>query len=297
MITLRANVASPEVHGLAEGPVWDDARQRLLWVDINAGVVHTGILRDGDAGIEARDRIKLGGTVGAVACSAAGELLIAGARHLHTVGPDGVVTTGAQLIPDGKASRLNDGKCDPAGRFLVGSLALDHRQGNEILVSIGHGGDVTVIDDDLSLSNGLGWSPDGTVLYSIDTIPGLIWSRTYDPSTGATGPRREFLHLTGELPDGKCVDSDGNLWVAIWGAGQVRCYSPDRAHLATVDVAAPNTSSAAFIGPDLSTLLITTASEQLTDDQLAEFPDSGRLFTCRVGVTGLSVSPWASPAR
>ena len=296
MTTYRAQPASENIHGLAEGPLWDAARQRVLWVDINAGAVHTGVLQGNR--VEARDRITIGGTVGAVACSAAGELLVAGARHLHTVAPDGAVTTGAQLIPDGKASRLNDGKCDPRGRFLVGSLALDDRLGDEVLLSVGSGSGpdtaVTVLDDNLSLSNGLGWSPDGTILYSVDSTPGVVWSRTYDPDTGAVGPRSEFLRIADGSPDGMCIDTDGNLWIAIWGTGQVRRYSPAGAYMATVEVAAPNTSSVAFVGPELDILLITSASEQLSDHRLTAFPNSGRLFTCRVGATGLPVMPWAA---
>jgi sugar lactone lactonase YvrE len=295
----RAIPASSEIHGLAEGPVWDAPRERVLWVDINAGAVHSGILRDGR--IEARERLTIDGTAGAVACSAAGELLVAGTRGLHTVAADGTVTAGARLIPEAVASRLNDGKCDPAGRFVVGSMALDDRRGEDVLLSIGRPGStdstdsITVLDDDLTLSNGLGWSPDGTVLYSTDTIPGVIWSRAYAPDSGAVGPRREFLRITDGSPDGLCVDADGNLWIAIWGAGEVRCYSPTGTRLATVAVAAPNTTSVAFIGPGLDTLLITTASEQLSERQSAEFPDSGRLFTYDVGAVGLPVAPWAAP--
>ena len=289
--TFRAIPASSETYGLAEGPVWDAPRERVLWVDINAGDVHTGILRDGR--IEARERFAVDGTAGAVVCSDAGELLVAGRRGLHTIATDGTVTAGARLIPEAVASRLNDGKCDPAGRFLVGSMALDDRTGEEVLLRIGDTSSITILDDDLTLSNGLGWSPDGTLLYSTDTVPGVIWSRAYAPDSGAVGPRREFLRITDGSPDGLCLDADGNLWVAVWGAGEVRCYSPTGTQFATVAVAAPHTSSVAFVGPGLDTLLITTASEQLSERQLAEFPDSGRLFTCGVGAIGLPVAPWS----
>jgi sugar lactone lactonase YvrE len=289
--TFRATPALSEIYGLAEGPVWDAPRERVLWVDINAGAVHTGILRDGR--IEARERFTVDGTAGAVVCSAAGELLVAGRRGLHTIATDGTVTEGARLIPEAVASRLNDGKCDPAGRFLVGSMALDDRTGEEVLLRIGDAGSITILDADLTLSNGLGWSPDGTLLYSTDTTPGVIWSRAYAPDSGAVGPRREFLRITDGSPDGLCIDADGNLWVAVWGAGEVRCYSPTGTQLATVAVSAPHTSSVAFVGPGLDTLLITTASEQLSERQLAESPDSGRLFTCDVGAIGLPVAPWS----
>ena len=99
--------------------------------------------------------------------------------------------------------------------------------------------------------------------------------------TGAVGRRREFLRLDGS-PDGMCADEQGNLWIAIWGAGQVRCYSPAGEQRAVVDVPAPNTTSVAFVGPTLETLLITTASEQLSATQLARYPNSGRLFIAHV---------------
>jgi sugar lactone lactonase YvrE len=93
-----------------------------------------------------------------------------------------------------------------------------------------------------------------------------------------------------------CVDQDGNLWIAIWGAGEVRCYSPSGRQQAVVHVAAPHTSSVAFIGEGLDTLLITTAREDLSPAQLVEFPDSGRLFTADVGIRGLPTTPWVGPS-
>jgi sugar lactone lactonase YvrE len=272
--TFRAEAVSDDEYGLGEGPFWDAARQRLLWVDINAGHVHSGELRGGK--VLPRERFEFPGTVGAVVCSAVGELLVAGQRALWTVASDGEKTRGPQLIPEGKARRLNDGGCDPAGRFLVGSLALDEREGEgeETLVRV-EGSAITIIDDDLSLSNGLAWSPDGRSMYSVDTIPGSVWIRDYQ----CLGPREEFLRITEGSPDGLCVDVDGNLWIAIWSAGQVRGFTPTGEHFATIEVAVPNTTSAAFVGPDLDTLVITTAG--------------GPLFACDIGVRGLPVPVWA----
>jgi sugar lactone lactonase YvrE len=287
----RAAPASPDTYTLAEGPVWDAERQRILWVDISEGHVHTGVL-DGDL-IEPREQFAFPRTVGTVACSAAGGLLVAGRRHLYTAAADGTTTSALQLIADDNSSRLNDGGCDPAGRFLVGSMALDERRNQESLFRIEDTGQVTVLDDDLSLSNGLAWAPDGATFYSIDTTPGVVWMRSYESGSGACGERRQILHVPDGHPDGMCVDVEGNLWIAIWGAGQVRCYSPTGEQLATVEVPAPHTSSVAFVGPNLDILMITTALNELTDGQRTRYPDSGRLFTCRVGTTGTVVPPWS----
>ena len=294
MIRYRATPASRQVYGLGEGPVWDAPRERVLWVDINAGRVHTGALV-GDQ-IVAGQRLSLSGTartVGAVVCSASGELLVAGSHDLSIVAVDGSISAGPAVLPPDQPSRLNDGACDPAGRFLVGSLDLSgHRRNAELLVRLEAAGAVTVIDDDLTLSNGLAWSPDGGAFYSIDTVPGVLWVRSYDPVTGHCGPREELLRWLDDSPDGMCVDSAGNLWIALWGAGEVRCYTPNGQHIATVEVAAPNVTSVAFVGPDLDILLITTAAEQMTAARLAQYPDAGRLFTCRVGATGSPLAPW-----
>jgi sugar lactone lactonase YvrE len=284
-----AKVASTDVFGLGEGPLWDPPRRRVLWVDIDAGTVHAGELSGGH--VVRRRSWHLDRTVGAVVCSAAGDLLVAGARALITVTEAGSVT-GPAIIPE-PTRRLNDGGCDPAGNFLVGTLALDGGRGHETLVRIERDQTVTVLDVDLTLSNGLAWNADGTLLYSVDSAPGTVWIRSYDAATGTTGPRREWLRVTDGTPDGICMDAEGHLWVAIWGAGQVHRYAPDGQLAGIVDVPAPNTSSVAFVGDGLGQLLITTATVDLSDEQLGAFPDSGRLFLADVGVTGQPVTLWS----
>jgi sugar lactone lactonase YvrE len=283
--------ASEDRYGLAEGPFWDGDRNRVLWVDINAGAVHSGSLPS--ERVIHESVLHFPGTVGAVVSSRDGERLVAGERSLYRVSSDGFVSPGAQILDKHAASRLNDGSCDPAGRFLVGSLALDERSNEEMLVRVEQDGRIVVLDGDLGMSNGLAFTPEGDRLYSIDTTPGIVFTRDYNATTGAVGPRSEFLHLYGESPDGLCADRDGNLWIAMWGAGQVRCYSAVGQLVAIVDVAAPNTTSVAFVGAALDALLITTASEQLSDEQRARYPDSGRLFVAHVGVSGAPVRLWA----
>jgi len=293
MRLFSATVASDHAYELGEGPLWDDRHERLLWVDINAGVVHSGRF-DGGA-VVATAQLRFAETVGAVVGSADGQLLVAAARDVYRIDRDAGRERLASLIPAERHSRLNDGACDPAGRFLVGSLALDGRHREECLYRVGHDRSVTIVDDDLSLSNGLAWSPDGSVMYSIDTTPGAVWARPYDAASGEWGTRAALRHLAGASPDGMCVDTDGNLWIAMWGAGEVRCYSPDGDQLATVKVPAPHTSSVAFVGPERDALLITTAREGLGWSQLDAFPLSGHLFVAHVGVTGVPVTPWAAP--
>lgn len=290
MKRIQARAATQETFDLAEGPVWDDQHDRLIWVDITAGRVHQGILV-GDH-ITVTRTLEVDSFVGAAVPGPGEDLLVAGRCALHRVGPDGRIVTSWPVLPPESASRLNDGSCDPAGRFLVGSLSLGERRGDETLVRLEPSGQLMVLDDDLALSNGLGWSPDGRILYSVDTIPGVIWRREYDVLDRTVGPRHELFHVPDGSPDGLAVDVEGNLWVAVWGAGQVRRHRPDGKLLAVVDVPAPHTSSVAFVGPQRDRLLITTARAELSTAQLASFPESGRLFLADPGVTGVPTVAW-----
>jgi sugar lactone lactonase YvrE len=283
-----ARAASDEAYELGEGPMWDAERSRLLWVDIQAGLVLVGGLVDGR--VEVQDRHRFDSTVGAVAVAPDGAMVVAGTRTLLLVGPDAEIRGRLDLLDHTVASRLNDGACDPAGRFLIGTMALDDREGRERLLRLDD--DLTVLDDDLTLSNGLGFAPDGRTLYSVDSEPGRVWARTYDPDDGAVG-RRELLLDTGDdTPDGLCVDAEGHLWIAMWGAGEVRRYTPSGETVGRVEVPVPNPTSVAFVGPDLGTLLITTARHGLEADERAAAPASGRLFLAEVGVVGAPVSAW-----
>ncbi|WP_213815644.1 SMP-30/gluconolactonase/LRE family protein [Glaciihabitans sp. dw_435] len=290
MTDFEALPASSERHVLAEGPVWLASTETLLWVDIEQGHVLEGRLA-GDT-VEQIAKHEFGETVGAAARSDDGHLLVAARETMIIVDPTGVRTAGPRIVPAGSRRRTNDGAVDPAGRFLIGTLSLDDVPGGETLVRIEDDTSLTVLDDDLSLSNGLAWSPDGTLLYSIDTVPGIVWVRDYDAATGAVGDRREHVRVTDGHPDGMCADAYGNLWIAIWGAGEVRSYSPTGAILDTVRVAAPHPSSVAFAGPDLDLLIISTASRDLSEAELELYPSAGCLFSARVGATGVPSVAW-----
>jgi sugar lactone lactonase YvrE len=284
-----AHCATTERYRLAEGPVWDVDDHRLLWVDISAGDVHIGELR-GDAIVPTATH-HVDTTVGAVALGHGGSLLVAGHQCLYQLDEAGEAIEVTRLVEEGQARRLNDGKCDPEGRFLVGTLALGDDVG-ETLYQVDSERGTAIIDDDLQLSNGLGWSPDGHTLYSVDTTPGLVFTRPYDPDSGRWGERATAFHLGGAFPDGLCVDAEGNLWVAVWGAGEVRHLTPDGELLGVVRVAAPYTSCVTFAGPGLDRLVITTAIDDLSTEQLAAHPESGGVFIADVEARGLPSSRW-----
>jgi sugar lactone lactonase YvrE len=285
-----ATPATGERFRLGEGPVWDAPRRRLLWVDIEGGVVLAGVL---DAGaITVTDRTSFDGMVGAVTAAADGTLLVAGQEQLVVRHPDGTRQDGPRIVPAGEPRRLNDGKTDPVGRFLVGTLSMAGPSEREVLVRLEPDGHLTVLDHDLTLSNGLAWSSDGRRMFSVDTLRATVFVRDYDPGSGAVGPRRVHLRLEDGLPDGIAMDAADHLWVAVWGGGEVRRYAPDGTPADRVVTGAPHTSSVTFAGDDLRVLVITTATSELTDAQLGAHPDSGRVFSAPVDVPGLPVAPW-----
>lgn len=291
-----ARVATDRALFLAEGPVWDASIGRLRWVDIMAGDDFVGeLLADGSIVVERVDHSEA--TVGAVVPGPDGAVVLACGGDIVVRAADGGTTVLARVLPPGgdgalPRRRLNDGACDPAGRLLVGSLRMDGPSRGEVLVRVEDDGAVTVIDDDLTLSNGLAWSLDGTRLYSVDTLARRIHVRDYDAGGGATGERSTFVELDDGFPDGICVDAEDHVWVAVFGGGRVHRYAPDGGLEAVLELPAPQPTSVAFAGPDLGTLVVTTATENMDDAALAAHPLSGRFFTVEPGVRGAPTAAW-----
>lgn len=289
--TIEAAPAGEETYQLAEGPRWDATRTRLLWVDIYAGEVLRGTVDDaGRVTVEHRDRVD--GMVGAALPSTDGGLVLAGQEHVATLDPDGTLRQGPRVVPERSGRRCNDAATDPAGRLLVGTLTMEGTSEQEVLVRLEPDGALITLDDDLGQANGIAFSTDGTRMYSVDTTRHVVHVRDYDAATGRTGPRSVHLDVGDELPDGITVDAADHLWVAVFGAGEVRRYSPASALDTVVRVPAPHTTSTALAGADLRTLVVTTASAELDDAGRDAHPLSGRLFSARVDVPGVPVVPW-----
>lgn len=290
MTVFEARVASMNRYILAEGPVWSASTNAVLWVDIERGQVFVGEL-DEDWVTEVRS-VQFAGRVGVAVPGPNGSLLVAEEHRLTKVESDGKLSAGPLVVEDSDSSRTNDGACDPQGRFLIGTMAYDGLGGHDRLSRVEDDGSLLTLDADLGISNGVAWSPEGAIMYNADTLRGVVWARDYDSVSGEVGPRREHLRVEG-YPDGICVDRVGNIWVAVWGAGEVRCYSSDGAVRDVVAVSAPHVSSVAFVGQDLERLLITTASRDLDERGLAQYPDAGRLFLVDVGVAGAPTYEWS----
>ncbi len=277
---MKAELVADARATLGEGPVWDSRSEELLWVDILGGLVHRF-----DPGTGADRTFDAGSYVGAVVPRTAGGYALAVAAGFALASDDGAVTDLAP-VGHGEDVRMNDGACDRAGRFWAGSMRIDEAAGGGCLYRLDADGTVTTIFRDVSISNGIAWSPDDTLLYYVDTPSAAVDVFEYDAGTGAvTDRRRLFAVAPPGLPDGMVADAEGCLWVALWGGAAVRRYAPDGTVVEVVEVPAANTTKAAFGGPDLTDLYITTAA--------GDEPHGGGLFVARPGVRGLPAHAYA----
>jgi sugar lactone lactonase YvrE len=277
---------------LGEGLRWDARRHELLAVDILAGRFYRARVADDGSLSLVRD-YWLPGTVGAVVPVHDDEgWLLAAGRGFVYLSPDGSVRPLAEVAPVG--TRMNDGVCDPQGRFWAGTLADDFREGGGALYRLDRDGQIDVVLKDLTISNGLGWSPDGGTMYLADSGPRLIHAFRFNAEGGTLSDPRVLISIGADIgaPDGLTVDADGDLWVAIYGGAQVRRYSPDGELREIGAVPASQTTSCAFGGLELKRLYVTTATEGWSDEQRRAEPAAGRVYRHDTDATGRPADPF-----
>ena len=277
---------------LGEGVRWDVRRNELLRVDILAGRVYRDRIAD-DGGLATVRVYTVPGTVGAIAPIDGddGWLLAAGRGFIH-LRPDGSTRTLSEVAPRG--TRMNDGACDPQGRFWAGTLADDHHPGGGALYRLDRSGQTELVLGDLTIPNGLGWSPDGTVTYLVDSGPRIVHAFAFDPDRGTVSDGRVLVTVPQDVgaPDGLTVDAAGDLWVAIYGGGRVHRYSPDGTLRQTIIVPAKQTTCCGFAGPGLNRLYVTTATENWSDQERRAEPAAGLVYWCTTDATGLPATPY-----
>ena len=280
---MRAERLTDAVAYHGEGPVWSDRWGGLRWVDMLAG----DILSLADDGTVGRRHVEA--IAAAVRPRTGGGAVIAVERGFALEGPDGSVTILDPVWTD-TSVRMNEGGCDPDGRFWCGSMAYDQRPGGARLYRLDPDGSVYVGLDGVTVSNGLEWSPDGTLAYYADTATQQVDVFDYDRDAGLTGRRPLVRWAADERPDGLTVDAEGAIWVALNGSGVVHRYTPAGVLDGVVEVGPAQVTACTFGGPGLDTLFITTSRENLPPDQ---DPQAGSLFRADVGVRGRPVREFA----
>jgi sugar lactone lactonase YvrE len=270
---------------LGESLVLDDsaAAPAMLWCDISAGLLHRSPLEGDPAGAD--DTVvalpaPLASFHRAVIAGEPGYVASLGDRVVLAAPGGAIVRELAMIEHAHPGLRLNEGKVDPAGRWVTGSMDLTRGEPDGAFYSITPDGDVRVISGGLGTANGLEWSPDGSRIYFTDTGVETIYTGGY--SAGGEIADVEVFHR-GEMHDGLVMDAEGWLWSAVYGGGVVVRYDPQGVERERHEFPVPNLTSVAFAG---STLYVTSARENLTEEQLREHPLSGAVFALETQTTG-----------
>jgi sugar lactone lactonase YvrE len=281
---MRAEQVTDPVAYHGEGPVWSERWGGLRWVDMLAGDV-LSLRSDGTV-----ERQHVGTVAAALRPRRRGGAVIGVERGFALEEPDGTLTTLDQLWTD-TGVRMNEGGCDPDGRFYGGSMAYDKTPGAGALYRLDQDLSTHVVLEHVTISNGLEWSPDGSLVYYNDTETYRVDVFDYDPDAGLSN-RRAFVQVPpgAGRPDGLTVDAEGGVWVALNHSGTVRRYTRDGAPDAVVDVVPRQVTACTFGGDGLDELFITTSRENLPP---GEDPLAGSLFRADVGVRGLPAREFA----
>ncbi|HEX7242344.1 MAG TPA: SMP-30/gluconolactonase/LRE family protein [Longimicrobiaceae bacterium] len=277
---------------LGEGPAWDAEAGVLWWVDILNHRVHRF-----DPASGADRAYEVGEPVSCAVPAAGGGLLLALRRDLALLDPaTGSLERLAAVLPERRGTRFNDGKCDARGRFWIGSMAAE--TGGAALHRFDPDGSVHVMETGLTVSNGLGWSPDGRVFYLADSPAKTIHAYDFDPDAGTISGRRTFADLTGgdALPDGLAVDEEGCVWSAQWDGWGVVRFAPDGRELLRVRMPVRHATSCAFGGADGRDLYVTSASAGLDEEELEDALESGDVFHLRAPAAGLPTGRFGGTA-
>lgn len=274
---------------LGEGPYWRPEDEALLWVDVARGLLHM-------------TRVQLGETitieldpVSAAFPAVGGGIVTAGGHRLTlraTRPGEGWAGRTIAEAPARDGVRFNDAAVDPAGRVWVGSMDIKEKEPLGTLYRLDTGGTLTPVVKGATVSNGIGWSPDGTRMYYNDSPLRRIDMFDYDQATGEAFGGRVFADLSraAGFPDGLTVDADGYVWVAMFAGGALRRFTPAGHQDAVLPLPVSQPTSCAFGGPGMADLFVTTAYRDLTEAQRAAEPLAGRLLRLRPGPVGLPSS-------
>ena len=282
----KFEIAVPLAMELGEGPVWHADQAALYWVDIKGFAVHRLV-----PATAAHTVVNFDEAITCVVPAADGGFIAACRSGLWQLNGQLTKTAHISAAPyETRRHRFNDGGCDPAGRFWIGAMNENVDKADADLYCYDGQALVSRIPA-MTISNGLAFSPDGAWLYHTDTPTRVIRRHAFDAATGEIGPGEPWIDLnTTDLegyPDGAAVDADGHYWSALFGGAAVARFDERGRLVARYSMAALNPTMPCFGGPDLKTLYVTTAREDMTAGDLARWPDSGALLAMAVDTPGL----------
>ncbi len=274
---------------LGEGPVWDEKKEKLYWVDILSG-----LFNEYDPNKKTNKSYEIGEHIGAAVPREKGGFILDKKSGFATFDPDsGKVTPIIDPEKDKPGNRFNDGKCDPLGRFWAGTMAYDLTKGAGNLYCMSEGFKLEKKLDGITISNGLAWNKAADRFYHIDSPTGNIYAYQYENKTGKLSGRQIIRHISDDIgfPDGMTIDREDKLWVAIYGGGRVLRIDPESGKtLLEIQLPVPKITSCTFGGPDLNELYITTCREYMSEEDIQQAPLSGSLFKVKLPFNGWPVN-------
>lgn len=269
---------------LGESPLWDHRNNCIWWVDAIAQQICAADI-DG----KLLTRISTPQPVGSIGLARHGLIVaLADGFYLHDSARERMECL-VRVPGDRAGKRLNDGKMDPAGRFICGDFAADAPSGGTVW-QVDHLGNLEQIEQGVRVANAICFSPDGGTMYLADSLEGVLRSYPYDPSTGSLGPRMDLTDCNqhGSGPDGATTDADGNIWTTLVMAEALACISPDGELLHRIQLPVPYPSCPAFGGQNLDTMFVTSISDSGHRIKV-EGPNGGRIMVIRgLGATGIA---------
>jgi L-arabinonolactonase len=273
---------------LGECVLWNPEDERIYWTDIYGQRLY----RCAEDGSDLLVR-ELPDKLGSFAFDPDGNLLAAFSKGLFRYRfQDGRLERLIEFEPEQARTRLNDGRCDRSGRFVVGGCHQEFRNPVSSVISYSGGNDARTVIRNVALTNGIAFSVDGKRMYFSDSETLVYHYYDYDLESGDLGERHVFATIpAGEgFADGSAVDADDNVWNARYYGGIVQQYTPDGREAQRIRMPTDCPSCVCFGGRNLDTLFITTARKDLSADQLSRQPGAGGLFSVRVGARGLPES-------
>lgn len=283
MEQVPTSILSAERCHLGEGPTYDAATNTAWWFDILDGRLFEAHLGNGQVSSH-----RLGRMASALARIDAERQLIAAedGLYIRTI-RDGRMTLYCTLEADNPSNRSNDARVHPSGTFWIGTMGRKAEAGAGAIYAL-HRGELSRLFAGVSIPNAICFSPDGALGYFADTATNVLYRVMLDPATGLPSgvPEKLLQHRGAGGLDGAVVDADGQIWNARWGGGCIDVYNPQGEHLRCLRVPARQASCPAFVGPDLSHLLVTSAWQDMDEAARAEDPEHGRTFLMEVAARG-----------
>lgn len=283
---LKAQLAFKTDALLGEGAIWNHKDNTLFWVDIEGKKLHIyDPAKQTDRFLATESR------VGTVVPYSNSEAVVALENGIYFIDLEtGKTRLLSDVESDQPGNRFNDGKCDPNGNLWVGSMHYEQSRPEASLYRINKNGQTAKMKDNITISNGIVWTNDKSIMYYIDTPTGVIKAFDYNPDTSEISNERIAVEINPEdgFPDGMAIDENDHLWVGLWNGNAVAQYDPVSGDLIRkVMVPAHNVTACAFGGAKLDTLYITTSSLDMTKEEQQKYPDAGSIFKVVPGVKGV----------